>query len=101
MICPDINQRTVLLGAVQAWGIESQFQMAFGECGEFVALAGRRAQGRATDEEFISEIADVIVMMAQMREKFGPKRVDAMVDFKIDRLKGRILEHYNAKETLP
>ena len=95
MIKLDINEHTVLVGAIKAWGRDSQFKMAFGECGEFVALCGRQAQGRATDEDFISEIADVMIMMAQMRELFGREKVDAMIDFKIDRLKQKLLNHYN------
>lgn len=95
MIKLDINEHTVLVGALKTWGKDSQFKMAFGECGEFVALCGRQAQGRATDEDFISEIADVMIMMAQMRELFGREKVDAMIDFKIDRLKQKLLNHYN------
>lgn len=99
MIHLDPNESVVLLGALKAWGKESQFKMAFGECGEFITLCGRQAQGRATDEEFISEIADVFVMMAQMREIFGREAVDKMIDFKIDRLKRKLLKHYNKGKT--
>jgi hypothetical protein len=95
MIKLDLNELTVLRSALATWGKDSQFKMAFGECGEFIALCGRQAQGRATDEEFCSEIADVFVMMAQMREIFGPEKVDAVIDYKIDRLKKKLLNHYN------
>jgi hypothetical protein len=98
MIKPDINELTVLRSAILTWGETDQFNMAFGECGEFVALCGRRAQGRATKEDFRSEIADVIIMMAQMREIFGPEKVDAMINFKIDRLKQKLLNHHNKEK---
>lgn len=97
MIKLDANEKWTLQAALKTWGKESQFKMAYGECGEFVTLCGRQAQGRATDEDFISEIADNFVMMAQMREIFGPEKVDAMIEFKIDRLKQKILKHHNAQ----
>lgn len=97
MIKLDINQQVVLQGALRAWGRDSQIDMAFGECGEFVALCGRQRQGRATEEDWISEIADCFVMMAQMREIFGREKVDAMIDFKIDRLKQKLLKHHSVQ----
>jgi hypothetical protein len=97
MIKLDPNEKVVLSGALKAWGRESQLKMAFGECGEFIALCGRESQGRATEEEWLSEIADVIIMMGQMRELFGPEKVDAVVDFKIDRLKQKLLKFYSVK----
>lgn len=97
MIKLDINQQVVLSGALRAWGRDSQVDMAIGECGEFVTLCGRQRQGRATEEDWISEIADVFVMMAQMREIFGREKVDAMIDFKIDRLKQKLLKHHSVQ----
>lgn len=95
MIQLDMNERTILVGALKTFGEADQFKMAFGECGEFVALCGRQAQGRATTEDFLSEIADVIIMMAQMREIFGAEKVDKVIAYKIDRLKQKLLNHYN------
>ncbi len=72
--------------------------MAFGECGEFVTLAGRMVQGRASEEDFIDEIADNILMMAQMRRMFGEEKVDARLAYKMDRLKSRIISSQQQKE---
>lgn len=97
MIKLDQNEEWVLQHALFTWGRESQLKMAFGECGEFVALCGRDAQGRATEEDWLSEIADVFVMMSQMREIFGQEKVDAMIAFKIDRLKQKLLKYHSIK----
>lgn len=100
MIKLTLEQKMILDNAIKAWGPESQLNMAFGECGEFVALCGRRSQRRDTVEDFLSEIADVTIMMAQMRELFGADRVDAMIAFKMDRLKLRLVDFYsNNKES--
>ncbi len=93
MIRPNAFEEQALQLFAKTYSQESQIQMAFGECGEFVTLAGRMAQGRASDEEFVDEIADNILMMAQMRKIFGEEAVDKRVKFKIDRLKNRIDNH--------
>jgi hypothetical protein len=80
----------VLTEAREQWGDESQIQVAFGECGEFVTLAGRMAQNRAVDDDFIDEIADCMIMMVQMREIFGEAAVDARVAYKIQRLNRKL-----------
>ncbi len=83
-------EANILRAATATWGKEAQLQVAYGECGEFVTLAGRAKQGRATDEDFIDEIADNILMMAQMRHIFGEEKVDARLEYKMSRLLQRI-----------
>jgi hypothetical protein len=82
------EQYDILKQAVSAWGKESQWNMAFGECGEFVALCARREQGRMKKEEAIDECADVLIMMQQVALMLGPELVQQRVDAKMDRLQG-------------
>lgn len=76
--------------AVKAYGRESQICMAVGECGEFLTLIGRQAQGRATDDAWIDEIADVFIMMLQMRSLWGETLVDDRIREKLIRLSSRL-----------
>jgi NTP pyrophosphatase (non-canonical NTP hydrolase) len=79
-------QIATLNNALETWGKHEQEQMAVGECGEFLTLFGRKVQGRATDEDFIEEIADVMVMMEQMALIYGYDQVQYAVDHKMRRL---------------
>ncbi len=92
MINPSDHYDRILKRAIAVYGSESQIQMAFGECGEFVALAGKAAQGRLIAEDWIDEIADVTILMAQMRNIFGPELVDERIFFKMNRLETRLNE---------
>lgn len=80
------KQKQILQRALDLYGHESQIQMAFGECGEFITLAGRRVQGRMKPQDMISEIADVIVMMHQMAMIHGEDKVKAEIESKLCRL---------------
>jgi hypothetical protein len=89
------EQDAVLTDAFKTWGYDSQLQMAFGECGEFIALAGRIKQGRCSDNDMISEIADVTIMMRQIGKMlFNEERIQAMIDYKMARLANRLREHH-------
>lgn len=84
------EQDKILDRAVRLWGKYAQERMAVGECGEFIALQGRSAQNRDSNEDWISEIADVIIMMEQMAKLYGYEQVKEMVNFKMERLSGKI-----------
>lgn len=90
------EQDKTLHVALTVWGRAAQEAMAIGECGEFLALQGKRAQGRATSEDWISEIADVMIMMEQMAKIHGYDEVQKMVEYKMNRLRLR-LESCGAK----
>jgi hypothetical protein len=84
------DQRNTLQLALYSWGKEDQLAMAVGECGEFITLVGRRAQKRDTPEDWISEIADNIILMEQMAHLFGYDEVKQMVEYKINRTKNKL-----------
>lgn len=79
-----------LTQAIELFGPESQQLMTIGEIGEFLQLYGRMTQGRATRQEWISEIADVTIMMRQMALLNGIEEVNAMIAHKVERLQQRI-----------
>ena len=84
------KQALILEDAIKTWGTESQLHMAIGECGEFITLLGKRSQNRDSREDWISEIADVIIMMEQMAHIMGYQSVREAVEFKLNRLKNRL-----------
>ena len=76
----------IMIMALRTFGDAKQEAVAIGECGEFVALAGLKAQGRITREQAIDEIADVSIMMRQMAHVYGVEDVDRRIEFKLNRL---------------
>jgi NTP pyrophosphatase (non-canonical NTP hydrolase) len=52
--------------AVHHYGAENQLKMVVGEIGELLTLFGRDAQGRVSKEEWVGEIADVLIMLKQL-----------------------------------
>lgn len=88
------EQIGVLNSALKVWGEYEQKRMAVGECGEFLALIGKESRNRTVNEDWISEIADVTIMMEQMAIIYGYQKVQDMIEYKMDRLKKR-LEKYD------
>ena len=83
----------VLEAAINKWGYDTQIDMAMGECGEFIAEVVRwRTQGRGTVQSVCEEVADVIIMMLQLRKMIGPSVVDASVASKLARLQDKLDE---------
>jgi NTP pyrophosphatase (non-canonical NTP hydrolase) len=78
--------------AIDAWGVESQLSMATGECGELIAEINRCfTQGKSSLEDVAGEIADVEIMMAQLRLIVGNETVERIKLEKLVRLE-RILK---------
>lgn len=92
-ISTDKSVDEVLNEAIAKWGYDTQIDMAMGECGELIAEIVRwRTQGRATVYSVCEEVADVIIMMLQLREMIGPSAVDAAIESKLTRLKEKLDE---------
>ena len=85
------ERRTVYEAALQKWGAEAQINKFTEELGEFLVELGRLRNGPGNRYDFAEELADLTIMLEQLRLIYG---VDEMVcynmDYKIDRLMGRI-----------
>ncbi len=87
--CDDVFQQ-----ALKEYGHNTQYVITIGEIGEFLQLFGKEAQGRVSKEEWIDEIADVMVMMRQMALIHGIDDVEQRFHEKVMRLKHRIATGY-------
>ena len=76
--------------AVSLWGIETQCNHASEECAEFIVALNHYRRGRIKDDEIITEIADVFIMMTEMAHIFGEAEVVAKIKSQTDRMRIRI-----------
>lgn len=90
------DQEQVLNRAIEQFGCESQLNMVVEECGELIVAISklRRVGGRKIDdnakENAIGEVADVIIMAWQAAQILGMDEVRNRIDYKVNRLKGRL-----------
>jgi len=83
------KKNSIYKEALDAWGENLQITLAQEECAELIhALCKFKRTGQTVD--VIEEIADVLIMMEQMKLIFGEWHVDNAVKRKLDRLEERI-----------
>jgi hypothetical protein len=91
---PPDNKKTVFQRAIELWGEEAQIKMAIEECAELIvklAKLGRFKNGSQI-HEVAEEIADVEIMMSQLRLIFGNGCVDGAKSDKLLILLSRVIE---------
>ena len=89
-VASAIERDVILNLALAHWGEDTQRAMAVGELGELLALFGREAQGRATDDAWIDEIADATIMLRQLALMHGAAKVDQRISLKLAALQAKI-----------
>jgi hypothetical protein len=87
-----VIQRADVVGdlALKKYGGELQLAKAFEEMGELIVALSRIENGGIKTNSVIDEIADVTIMLRQLRSMFGPDAVDERIKFKLDRLLNKI-----------
>ena len=82
-----MSASNVFEAAINHWGEKTQGAMAMGECGELIAALNRYfVQNRENRDEVIEEIADVEIMLEQLKYMFGSEDVEQVKARKINRL---------------
>lgn len=83
-----MNNKIDRLGekAIKYWGESAQKQKAIEECAELIAAMARRS----LIDFIVDEVADVTIMMRQLRMIYGKKKVDDRIRFKLKRLQKRL-----------
>ena len=76
--------------ALEKWGYDAQLDMVIEECSELILAIQRYRRKRCEAIDIQEEIADVEIMLSQMRVLFGDKNIDEFKANKIMRLKERI-----------
>lgn len=84
--------KEVYIKALNRWGIANQMDMATEECAELIQAVNKFKRNGNTQTKFnlMEEIADVEIMMAQLRIILNyDEQIDAIKARKIERLKQR------------
>ena len=88
-----LDHEATLQAAIDRWGKPFQFDMAMEECTELIQSILHERRGRATPNKIAEEVADVTIMMRQLRLILGPDKVDTYISDKMKRLNQRVLDH--------
>ena len=89
-----------LLFVIDSYGVRSQEDVAIEEMSELqkAIIKNRRYNDENTRKEIIEEIADVEIMLSQLKIIYSCKEeVERLIDYKIEREIKRILDKYGVK----
>ena len=90
------ERKAIYREAIKNYGEENQLNKFVEELGEFLTELGRIRSGRGDKVKFADELADLTIMLEQLRLIFNVNdEVCARMDYKVRRLEGRL----SGKET--
>ncbi|TRO84152.1 antitoxin [Trichloromonas acetexigens] len=78
----------VYRAALEKWGVEAQYDQTIEECAELIAALKHLKRDKVDEEQIVSELADVTLMIGQLTWMFGEERVKAAVARKLEKLAG-------------
>ena len=76
--------------AIKTWGIDNQIGMLIEEAAEVIHAICKLRRGLITEVSVCEELADLEIMLEQMRLIFSTKDIDKFKVAKIKRLKNRL-----------
>ena len=85
-----MKHKETLQKAILTYGCTAQITMAVEEMAELLNALAKERRGRATQNDIVTEIADVTIMMWQLAIMYGEQAVEMEIERKIARLKERI-----------
>ena len=84
------ERKTIYRKLLAMNGYIGQMHVSIEEMAELTNALVKKERGRATDEDVIGEIADVIICVEQLADIFGVTKVVEMKEAKLRRLAARI-----------
>jgi NTP pyrophosphatase (non-canonical NTP hydrolase) len=72
---------------ITRWGADAQYDQAIEECAELIAALKHFKRGKISRQEVIDELADVTLMLGQLRWMFGEELVASAINCKLEKLK--------------
>ena len=87
-----IHEDAICYTALEHYGVHSQIVKCMEECGELIQALARKMCGEENIENVVEELADVEIMLMQMRMVFGRSSAHRAMAQKLARLKMRMEE---------
>lgn len=87
-----IHKEAICYTALEHYGMYSQMVKCMEECGELIQALARNLSGEANAENVVEELADVEIMLMQMRTVFERRETHRVMAQKLARLKMRMEE---------
>ena len=84
------NKNILFAQALSKFGASSQVDMCIEECAELITALQHYKRHRVTRANVAEELADVSIMLAQMKIVFGQELVAMAEDLKLNRLERRV-----------
>ena len=87
-----IKEEEIAKKCIELWGNKDQIRQCIEECSELITVLakyGRNVNG-STDDDIVTEIADVEIMCKQMRLIFGEHRTSIEKQAKLEKLNTRV-----------
>lgn len=81
-----MQMEQIYQATIDKWGEEAQYDQAVEECAELIAALKHYRRGKIDKQAVISELADVTLMLGQLRWMFGPEQVDEEIKTKLTKL---------------
>ena len=82
--------KTIYQRAIDAFGVQPQLDQAQEECAELIVDINHLRRGRLMLEELGEEVADVSIMVEQLRLIVGPEKVANIVAEKLGKLEKKL-----------
>lgn len=88
-----MTQLEILQKALKVYGIDKQRNMLIEEIGELLNAIGKQPRGRATNDDILEELADVVIICEQIAISisfvdYRTKRIE-----KLERLEAKLSKH--------
>ena len=88
-----IEEELIYRKIIDKWGKPAQRMMVMEECGELITAIAQWERGRVTDDDLISEMVDVQLMLNQLRFMVSDEsKWNRWYAFKLSRIGRRLID---------
>ena len=94
----ELKRKELYKELMETFGYHKQMHVAVEEMAELTNALMKRERGRASDDEVIEEVADVIICMEQLARYFGVDKCVAAKLRKLRRLEARLEMYLRQQE---
>jgi len=76
--------------AIEKWGVKAQVDQLIEECAEVIEAVSHYRRGKCSADDVRGELADLYIMVAQMRLIYGEEMCDEAIAEKLESLEAKL-----------